>query len=70
MLEKIGERANLPFKLIPHILRHTTATHALQHGMDITEIQKLLGHSKLDTTLIYAKTAQESVKANHKKYVV
>lgn len=70
MLEKIGERANLPFRLIPHILRHTTATHALQHGMDVTEIQKLLGHSKIDTTMIYAKTSQEDVKANHRKYVI
>lgn len=70
LIQKIGERANLPFNLVPHILRHTTATHALQHGMDITEIQKLLGHSKLETTMIYAKTTEESVKANHKKYIV
>ena len=68
MLKMIGERANLPFRLIPHILRHTTATHALQHGMDVTEIQKLLGHSKIDTTMIYAKTSQDDVKANHRKY--
>lgn len=70
MIEKIGERANLSYKLVPHIFRHTTATHALQRGMNITEIQKLLGHSKIDTTMIYAKTQQENVKADHKKYVI
>lgn len=70
LIAKVGTRANLSFTLVPHILRHTTATHALQHGMDITEIQKLLGHSKLDTTMIYAKTAEDSVKVDHKKYVV
>ena len=70
IIEKLGKRAGLSYKLMPHIFRHTTATHALQHGMDITEIQKLLGHSKLDTTMIYAKTSQESVKANHHKYVI
>lgn len=70
LIQKIGERAQLPFKLVPHILRHTTATHALQRGMDVTEIQQLLGHSKLETTMIYAKIAQEDVKANHRKYII
>lgn len=70
LIEKIGKAAGLPYKLMPHILRHTTATHALQRGMDITEIQQLLGHSKLDTTMIYAKIAQDDVKANHRKYVI
>lgn len=70
MIEQIGKKAGLTYRLMPHILRHTTATHALQRGMDVTEIQQLLGHSKLDTTMIYAKISQEDVKANHRKYVI
>ena len=54
----------------PHILRHTTATLALQNGMPIADISKLLGHAKIDTTMIYAHTCMESVQAGHRKYVV
>lgn len=54
----------------PHILRHTTATIALQNGMPIADISKLLGHEKIDTTMIYAHTSMESVQAGHRKYVV
>ena len=46
----------------PHLIRHTTATSALERGMDVTELQKMLGHEKLDTTMIYAKVSQESLK--------
>lgn len=70
MVEQIGVRAQLPYRLVPHIMRHTTATHALQRGMDVAEIQRLLGHSKLDTTMIYAKIAQDDVKTSHRKYVI
>lgn len=54
----------------PHILRHTTATLALQNGMPIADISKLLGHEQISTTMIYAHTCMESVQAGHKKYVV
>lgn len=54
----------------PHVLRHTTATLALQNGMPIADISKLLGHEKIDTTMIYAHTCMESVQAGHRKYVV
>lgn len=54
----------------PHVLRHTTATIALQNGMPIADISKLLGHEKIDTTMIYAHSCMESVQAGHRKYVV
>lgn len=57
-------------KLSPHIIRHTTATLALQSGMPITTVQKMLGHSSVATTQIYAEIAQEDVAMAHKKYVV
>lgn len=49
--------------------RHTTASMALERGMNVTDLQKMLGHEKLDTTMIYAKVAQESVRYSHHKYV-
>lgn len=54
----------------PDLIRHTTATNALERGMDVTELQKILGHAKLDTTMIYAKVCQENVKHNHKQCII
>lgn len=56
--------------ITPHVLRHTTATIALQNGMPIADISKLLGHEKIDTTMIYAHTSMESVQSGHRKYVI
>lgn len=56
--------------ITPHILRHTTATTALRGGMPIADISKLLGHEKIDTTMIYAKSSLVDVQAGHKKYVI
>ena len=60
----------LNIKLSPHIIRHTSATLALQSGMSITQVQKMLGHASVNTTQIYAETSQEDVAAAHKKYVI
>lgn len=56
--------------ITPHVLRHTTATTALQSGMPISDISKLLGHESIDTTMIYAKSSLEDVRAGHKKYII
>lgn len=62
--------SNIGKHVTPHILRHTTATTALQNGMPVTDISKLLGHKSIDTTMIYAKSSLEDVRSGHKKYVV
>ena len=69
ILENIGDRANIK-GVYPHRMRHTMATTALNHGMPITDLQVLLGHNKLDTTMIYAKTNQTNVAYNYSKSIV
>lgn len=56
--------------ITPHNFRHTTATTALQNGMEITEISKLLGHARIDTTLIYAKTNSDKVKESYRRCII
>lgn len=72
IVRNIAARASsrISKKVTPHVLRHTTATIALQNGMPIEEISKLLGHEKVDTTMIYAHTSTASVQAGHSRYVV
>jgi site-specific recombinase XerD len=62
----LGERAGVPH-VTPHRLRHTLATRLLNVGMDITRIQKLLGHEHLDTTLIYARAFDATVEADYRR---
>lgn len=54
----------------PHKMRRTTATFALERGMPIEEVQKMLGHEQISTTTIYAQSSKSAVKGDHKKYVV
>ena len=54
----------------PHVFRHTTATTALRAGMPVEDIQALLGHENIETTMIYAKASDANVQSNHKKYVI
>lgn len=67
---ELSDLAKIGRKIHPHLLRHTAASIGLQNGMPITDIQKLLGHERLDTTMIYAKTNQKDVQHNHAKYIV
>lgn len=69
VIRKIADRANIN-GVSPHIIRHTTATMALRAGMPAQDIQRMLGHSKLDTTMIYAETDQTEVKTEHARCVV
>lgn len=70
VVRKIGERSGIGRHLYPHLIRHTMATDAVGRGMNVAEAQKILGHEKLDTTMIYAHVAQEDVRFAHKKYIV
>lgn len=71
MMRGIAQRAGLGGRGIsPHVLRHTTATQAIQSGMPVEDIQQLLGHSSIATTMIYAEVSQDNVRSGHKKYIV
>lgn len=53
----------------PHKFRRTLATHAIDKGMPIEQVQKLLGHAKIETTMHYAMVNQNNVKASHRRYL-
>ena len=68
MLRKLGRSLKIN-KVHPHKFRRTLATKAIDKGMPIEQVQKLLGHSKIDTTMEYAIVDQQNVKNSHKKYL-
>ena len=68
MLRELGRRLNLP-KVHPHKFRRTMATTAIDKGMPIEQVQQLLGHQKIDTTMHYAMVKQQNVKLAHRKYI-
>lgn len=63
--DKIGYK-----QVSPHIIRHTTATTAINNGMSLDNIRKMLGHENINTTLIYAKTSIEETQYEHSKYII
>jgi site-specific recombinase XerD len=56
-------------KVHPHKFRRTLATTAIGKGMPIEQVQNMLGHERIDTTLLYAQVAQENVKSSHRRYI-
>lgn len=68
MLRKLGRTLDIN-KVHPHKFRRTLATRAIDKGMPIEQVQKLLGHQKIDTTMEYAIVDQQNVKNSHKKYL-
>lgn len=67
-IKALGEKAQVG-RVHPHKFRRTLATHAIDKGMPIEQVQKLLGHSKIETTMHYAMVNQSNVKASHEKYL-
>ena len=67
-LREFGKKLGLQ-KVHPHKFRRTLATMAIDKGMPIEQLQQLLGHSKIDTTLQYAMVKQSNVKIAHRKYI-
>ena len=67
MLRQLGRKAGV--KVVhPHRFRRTIATDLLARGMPVEQVRDFLGHTKLDTTMIYCTIKSESVKASHRKY--
>lgn len=67
-IRKLGRKLNLA-KIHPHKFRRTMATRAIDKGMPIEQVQKILGHSQIDTTMQYAIVNQGNVKASHQKFI-
>ena len=67
-LRQLGKKVNLN-KVHPHKFRRTLATMAIDKGMPIEQVQKMLGHVKIDTTLHYAMVNQTNVKIAHRKFL-
>lgn len=67
-LRQLGKQLGLQ-KVHPHKFRRTLATMAIDKGMPIEQLQRLLGHKKIDTTLQYAMVKQSNVKIAHRKYI-
>lgn len=67
-VRELGRRLNIP-KVHPHKFRRTLATMAIDKGMPIEQLQKLLGHARIDTTLQYAMVKQSNVKLAHRKFI-
>ena len=67
-LRELGKRLLIP-KVHPHKFRRTLATSAIDKGMPIEQVQQLLGHQKIDTTMHYAMVKQQNVKLAHRKFI-
>lgn len=67
-VRELGRKLNMD-KIHPHKFRRTMATRAIDKGMPIEQVQKILGHSQIDTTMQYAIVNQNNVKSAHRKYI-
>ncbi len=67
MVKETAAEAKISKRVYPHLLRHSVATTLLERGMPLEQIQKLLGHSKLETTQIYAESTPEMIKESYQR---
>ena len=67
-IRQLGHKLNIE-RIHPHKFRRSMATRAIDKGMPIEQVQSILGHSKIDTTMEYAIVSQSNVKIAHRKYI-
>jgi integrase/recombinase XerD len=67
IIKETAADARITKRVYPHLLRHSVATTLLERGMPLEQIQKFLGHSKLETTQIYAESSAEMIKESYQK---
>lgn len=70
IIKSIKDKANIDKKITPHSFRRTMATNMINSGAEITTVQKLLGHTNINTTLIYAQTSFDMIEHQYKKSVL
>lgn len=70
IIKELANSSAVTKHVTPHILRHTTATQAVNNGMAIEDVSKLLGHKNVTTTMVYAKVSQTKVHAEHRRCVI
>lgn len=68
IVRSAGESVGLPRTLSPHVLRHSCATHMLEHGADLRIVQEMLGHASISTTQIYTRVSPEMMLAVYREH--
>jgi integrase/recombinase XerD len=66
VVKRWGAEVGLEARLTPHVLRHSCATHMLDHGADLRSVQELLGHASVSTTQVYTKVSAERLVAAYR----